>query len=73
MFCLRDPFSLKAGGRRKRRMRENEVEKWTIITIPGSLYKEAKKWAEAWGCTAEEFIIEAIEKAIEEEKKKREK
>jgi len=54
-------------------MRENEVEKWTIITIPGSLYKEAKKWAEAWGCTAEEFIIEAIEKAIEEEKKKREK
>lgn len=45
--------------------------KWTIITIPGSLYKEAKKWAELWGCTAEEFIIKSIKLAIEEEKMKR--
>ncbi|MEM2170012.1 MAG: hypothetical protein QW186_09480 [Candidatus Bathyarchaeia archaeon] len=51
---------------------ENEGER-SIITIPQDLFKEVKKWAELWGCTTEEFIIEAIELAIEEEKQKREK
>ncbi|MEM0049476.1 MAG: hypothetical protein QXW39_02945 [Candidatus Bathyarchaeia archaeon] len=48
---------------------ENEGER-SIITIPQDLYKEAKKWAELWGCTAEEFITSSIEKMIEEEKAK---
>ena len=54
-------------------MGKSEGEKWAKITIPESLYKEAERWAELWGCTTEEFIIEAIELAIEEEKQKREK
>jgi len=48
---------------------ENEGER-SIITIPQDLFKEAKKWAEAWGCTTEEFIITSIEKLIEEERAK---
>ena len=52
-------------------MVENEVKgKWVSISLPESLYEEAERWAEAWGCTAEEFIIEAIEKMIEGEKEK---
>jgi len=53
------------------RMGKNENEKWTTVTIPIGLYEAVAKYAELWGCTAEEFIIEAIQKAIEEEKMKR--
>ncbi|MEM5868150.1 MAG: hypothetical protein QXG39_09575 [Candidatus Aenigmatarchaeota archaeon] len=49
---------------------ENEVEKWTTITIPKDLYEETKRWAELWGCTVEEFVNEALSRAIEEEKKR---
>jgi len=52
-------------------MGKNENEKWTTVTIPIGLYEAVAKYAELWGCTAEEFIIEAIQKAIEEEKMKR--
>jgi len=51
-------------------MGKNEVGKWVSISIPGDLYKEMVRWAEAWGCTTEEFIISSIEKLIEEERAK---
>lgn len=53
------------------KMRKYEGEKWTAISLPIDLYEETKRWAELWGCTTEEFIIEALKKAIEEEKGKR--
>ena len=72
MFCLRDPFSLKAGGRRKRRMRENEVEKWTIITIPGSLYKEAKKWRKPGAAQLRSSLSRQLKRRLKR-KRRREK
>jgi len=56
-----------------KRMGKNEVEKWTTITISETLFKEAEKLANLLGCTVEQFINEAIEWAITEEKMKREK
>ncbi|MEM2457117.1 MAG: hypothetical protein QW636_07455 [Candidatus Bathyarchaeia archaeon] len=45
-------------------------EKRVTISLPESLYREAERWAKAWGCTTEEFIITSIEKLIEEERAK---
>jgi len=50
---------------------ENEVEKWTTITIPKTLFKEAERWAELLGCTVEQFINEALFQMIKTEKEKR--
>jgi len=51
-------------------MGKNKDEKQTIITIPKDLYEEVKRWAGLWGCTVEEFVNEALSRAIEEEKKR---
>jgi len=49
---------------------EKMGEKRVTISLPESLYREAERWAELWGCTTEEFIITSIEKLIEEERAK---
>jgi len=51
-------------------MGKSEGEKWAKITIPESLYKEAERWAELWGCTVEEFVNEALSQMVSEEKKR---
>jgi len=52
------------------RMGKNENEKWTTVTIPQDLYKLVEEGARFKGCSPEEFIIEAIQKLIEEERAK---
>lgn len=46
-------------------------EEWTVIEVPKSLYGEMKRGARLKGCAPEQFIIEAIEHLLEEEKRKK--
>lgn len=44
-------------------------ERWIVISVLGDLYELAEEGAKLRGYTQEEFVIEAVERASEEERK----